>query len=1019
VDVVLADTPTLAEGAADQTRFRVYDNDKLVGIFEDRADASVAAKAAADPLIYRFEGERNMGFDADSRFVNRHQDALHSIKKLDQVARKQSGADAVGHQRTSSYAFAKMTQNAAEVARTATAAENGAQFRWVPDQGVFSVIDGSKGLGQILKPLSKEDPTLPRLLGAYMHAKRIMQIDAGRGRTARIDMGITPKQFLDYSTLIRSVEGNQKLMSKLTPVLSDMEQFNNNHLDLMVDLGVYSPEMRNTVAAANELYLPFHRILENTDTSLSGAGRDTTRKAVKGMEAGEDNARFSDPLRNYAANIEAATQAAIHNQRLAKIGNQINNLPEDLRPLFGQVVEYAPKPKEELDAINARLNAANISKADKARMVDVINQQSATGQRNTTVFDLFQQGKQLKDGVIPFYDQGVKKYLKVENPDLLESLQTFTRVYEKPEGWRRAFDIMGDVSSIFQYIVTRMPDFVVGTSLFTDPVSAAAYSNSRKVRDFVPGVGAVGRLGRGAIMQLQADKKLFHEAVANGVLYSGLSSVSSRASGRTARWLTKNGFETDRIFGMSAEQDSRMTQKIILAAREALARTKHGVDIIPEFIDASPRLGELQIQMKQQNDKALAYLAALDNNIDFRRSGASAWSQLLFRAAPFSKAGNNILARLWQSRDLRGGNFYEGAAAGSARAKDNAIRQVKILTTVGLPAIGLSMWYADDPRYQDLRPEDRKLFYHFWIGDDPVPYRIRKTDDLAQMANIVDNVLGLFRREDITGYEALRSSVLDMAVEQLPGGLRTPGDIRDTLTNYLPMGVKQLVNYALNNSFGTGEIMPKDLDQLSESQEKYREGVTSNLARTISPYIPGSNPIMVDYFARDLTGPGWTVAAQAYDQTRPEAIDRGTEDMHVVRRFRPDVIQSMRRSNFGQTFYEIKQAADAAHAQVQSLQTRGRTGSMDTARLPNVNERMRTLIGVKPYMDQAARQIASMRAELRVMHNDIGRYSTNGVLTEEGRRRRQEDIDNATINIYEVQRTAAEYAARAIGNNQY
>jgi hypothetical protein len=616
--------------------------------------------------------------------------------------------------------------------------------------------------------------------------------------------------------------------------------------------------------------------------------------------------------------------------------------------------------------------------------------------------------------VLSYFNNGERRFLHIANDDLMRSLGAYNRVVRDVEGLRTFVRFWGEGAQAFQYAITRDPEFSLFTSLMTDLPTATVYSNLRRPGDYIPGLGAaqVGSLDRafrGARVLVDQDRTLFREAVANGVLYSGLASHSANNS-RFVQYLARHNIEATNIFGLSPEQDRRLAQRLAIGLRNTAATARTVADLVPESIEAAPRLGEWQLQRQAVGDTPLAAHRAIQNNIDFRRSGANEGLNELMRTIPFLRAGNNVMYRLWRSRDPFGGDFFEGQAAGQVRQGNTYNSLVKGSMVVGLPIIALALHNLDDPRYEQLNDHDRKLFMHFWVGDQH--FRVRKTEDLAQFSNFTEHALRLWRREDLTGYERFRRLFQEGALDQLPGGIRQAGDPQDVISNYIPYGIRTPVNWFLNNNpISNAPLRTRGLEALGGGRQEYAEGITNPLARALGETFDMS-PTAIDFFARDIFGPLWKYTSDAY-RLGSNSHNRGVNDLPLARRFMRDAIEDMRTSNWAEKYNQLTSEVHDASVRIREFQQRGRQDAVQTFTNQPSTSRDNLLL-------QAAPLVRASEARLTQLRNDYNRTFNNQVDQSTGRRMFEVDANNnLTARGNAARRDALNNITLAIAAQQY
>jgi hypothetical protein len=908
----------------------------------DEANAYISTLPAADQEFFRaHEGVnpsltlRDKMANALSRLTNSGFDATKAIKNVAEKGRQYvRGTDL---EVLDAHMFTKNSLSESSIVEMALyKSPFEGQFRFNTTQG-FKPIEGSKSLETIFDPLRDAGgDKLVADFGRWFFYRRLIGIEAGVGGRKHYRIaGMHPGAHLDVFNL-ESQYGNL-----FNQVADDMKKFNENFVGLMQDLNMIDAVGARRILDTNPFYLPIKR-LEKDKIGLAGEAitehsQTTIRKYMEGV--GEEHvSKFADPIRAYKDNLNATIRAGINNERLRRIASTLESMPVEQRLRFGDV--FVDKP----------------------------------------AFDWIDPKK-----AITFFDGGQKKRLSVHDEQLVSTLDFFASGGGTKLSDIQAFGTAQMLTSMFQYAITRDPQFVIGTSFPTDSLTAAIYSSNWKN---LPVLNTL----RGAYLQA-TDNKLVKEAMANGALAGNV--IGNENDTLIRKFFHRYGIATDNVWGLSHEQDQKLSSRIVMGLTQMHESVNKTVPLnrFAEGMEASPRLTGFKMAQDAGMTPAQAGYKAMSENIDFRLRGTNQALNIFASMLPFMNAAKNVLYR--QGQMLADSKQMLGPQGAKLAGLTGMITALYALN-------------ADNPDYQGLHDHEKQLFFHFYLPGD-VHIKVRKSDDLAIWGNAIETFL---RETGVKGrsWDQATLKSLGMVAERTVTPFRgenVDGVIGiDTLVNFVPFPAQPFAEAALNTAGGrpvVPEWMERDFRDTPE--QKYREGQTSPLLVQLSEKF-GLAPMKVQHVLRSTLGPLASYGIDAERLLNPDMTGRIHPDMiPIVRKFwasdRPRSFTS-----WSEEFEKIRKETEGTEGRIKGLEKFGRIDALekDITRVTS-DPVLANKWGMASYFNNVGDTVGQLRGTMRLIESD----------KDTAPQAKERDIQELQAQINLLQETAVRvyYATRA------
>lgn len=285
---------------------------------------------------------------------------------------------------------------------------------------------------------------------AYLISKRALEIEAS-GRKSGFDVAAA-KEVVDTGK------------SKYDKAAQEITEFSNRNLQYLIDSGRVSKELGAAFREAGKSYIPFTRVLDQTD-SVANGGKANPLKRLKGSDA-----KIQDPIVSILENTETVFRLAEKNRAVEKLvtnvekdeGQElIKKVPTQMRP-----VEIAPNEVKKL------LEQQGIEATPEA----------------ITAFT--PQYRELRSNEFEVYRGGKREVFETE-PALAEAVKAL-------DGDSAAvgtlMKLAKAVTTVKKIGISFTPDFIL-RNLFRDQLTAAAFSKDGSLPFFdIP--SAMGNLMR-------------------------------------------------------------------------------------------------------------------------------------------------------------------------------------------------------------------------------------------------------------------------------------------------------------------------------------------------------------------------------------------------------------------------------------------------------------------------------------------------------------------------------------------
>lgn len=475
--------------------------------------------------------------------------------------------------------------------------------------------------------------------------------------------------------------------------------------------------------------------------------------------------------------------------------------------------------------------------------------------------------------VYPVFIDGQKRYFRVEDPELIDGLQTVgidelnsvMKFVGTPAGWLRE-------------LVTRDPTFWF-RNYMRDTLSAAITSGA----NMTPFIDSA----KGAFEDVSALERF-------GV-----------------------------IGGYDLGRDERGVEDFI--KRRTKARNpKNGLDMVTglwDFLgdqtyrsDYATRKAVYNSVLEETGNEAEAVFQALEV-INFNRRGANPLFRVVTAGIPFLNARIQGLDVLYRSA------VGQYSASGKPVAGQNQMdfeRDIsrKMLTRLGLLSLVTAMYWmmtSDEEEYRKLSREERDNFWNFFYGDYrftvPIPFEV---GILAKV--IPERALDLAYGED-----NLRDFAESMR-RQVGGTLKID-----------PLGFqlfKPLMEVANNKStfFGT-EIVPYYMQKLPPELQ-YNQS-TTEFAKALGEAL-NISPIKIDYVLRGYGGTIGSYVLDSVDSVLKETTGNGfipprVDQIPVLKAF----VRNPEAQGYVQQFYELRRMTESYVQAVNKLKDEGRLDELE------------------------------------------------------------------------------------------
>ena len=657
----------------------------------------------------------------------------------------------------------------------------------------------------------------------------------------------------------------------------EVYQYERNLLDLAVNSGLMSEELRDRLNELYPHYVPLFRVMDDRGQKAKGAARGYANQNTPIARFKGSGRDIWSPIESIITNTEKFTAACMRNDVMMEFTDFI-----DHNEGFGWAAERIPQSKildfistdelgKKLDYFTKntdRLNSMNeLQKADLVSDImefigDTLSQWKPAAKQGKNVVSVMRNGK--------------RQYYEVHDQGLFKALTNM----DAPQ-----FDLL----TKFFGAVTRMNKFFYTTSnpqfVFTNPqrdivtgfISSTTTDNPGKyLWDF-------GKAWVDAV----TNSDEYKEYVRNGGGYMG--SVTSDYN------ILK-----------------RVKKDVIPQNKSQIKRFMDVVsEIVPRLVDAgetASRLAEWKRAIAQGDNYMEALRKAQEVTVNFARGGRVV--KQINQYIPFFQAGFNAIAHNYNL-------FVNGGDGGGGRNGNNGFglnlspegkrrrhrAWIKWFLTTGLLAMLTWLYnYVIAPKitgeseeeikgsYDNLSNYNKNAFYNLYIGGDKF-FRIKKTQDMSVPATIVERMAEYY----VLGQKDSLNGLADFVFDNiLPANPHSVGDVLSDVS-----GIGTFVDLYRNEDFKGSPILSSRYQYLPK-EEQYKEN-TSQVWIALGRAF-GQSPIQLQYAAEDNFG--W--AARLIDNLTPY---NGERSLGIKNKLVVDSVYSTDTIN---NFYDQKDYYDKA-----------------------------------------------------------------------------------------------------------
>jgi len=405
-----------------------------------------------------------------------------------------------------------------------------------------------KPLTKILEPYREDLDGLR----AYAVSKRALELEA-RG----IKTGVP----------LEAAQTTVAKGGKYAKAFQELKEYQTHTLEYLRDSGILSKDAFEAMKEANQDYVPFYRLMDESEGGPKGIGKGlSVRAPVKKIEG--STRKIVDPLESIIKNTYTYIQLAERNRALSTLADLADAAGERGAELMTRV--ESPGKKDSVAAGFAKENGADVPPETLS-----VFRPKAPGLRNDEIA-LYRDGERQVFQVSPEVATAVRALDQ-------QSISLAVKIMRAPASWMRAG-------------TTLAPDFVA-RNFIRDQLTAFNLGE----KGITPVVDAIR--GLGSLFKKDEDYQAF--------LKSGGANSAMVAIDR--HYIEQNIFKLEKDTGLAAK-----SWNVIKSPLEILRVTS-------EIIENSTRLGEFKRQT--QGEKGIdtvmqGGMAAREVTLDFQRVGA-------------------------------------------------------------------------------------------------------------------------------------------------------------------------------------------------------------------------------------------------------------------------------------------------------------------------------------------------------------------------------------------------------------
>ena len=542
------------------------------------------------------------------------------------------------------YIMARMARAAKKIAEVMV------NFKGVTPEGR---IEG-KSLAEILKPIKSELEDFT----AWLVAKRAAELH-NRGIKTGFDHA-------DVEITIHELEKPIYL-----EVQKDLEAYQNNLLDFLVDSGMVSQEQADNWKALNQFYVPFYRFFDDEyrfSGKVSSKRYADLNKPIKGIKGSERS--IIDPLESIIKNTYTFIDLAAKN----KVGLAIAKLADDPDVVGkGWLIHEVKTPMEPQKVNLEQLKSDLVDAGIPEEIIDMVDLD-----KWATVFRpvQFARTKEKQENILTVYQNGKPRFFKV-HPELYETIMAI-----EPNTSSVLTQFLAPFVAVKRALATGFnPNFVFGRNPVRDAQTAQFFSKY----GFVPFIDTL----RGISHVLKRDE-IYYEWLVNGggmstmisldrkYLRGELESILKDEPKTRPRDLVKKGWQWYLALAEGLEEATRV--QVYAKGKEAEMKAR-GADT--------------------KEGRTWAAYASREATLDFQRYGT------------VGKAVNNFKA------------FFNANVQGTDKALRYIKHQIKTnpvgfimraFLRITLPSLLLYLMNKDDAEYWELPEWRRDLYWNIKIA---------------------------------------------------------------------------------------------------------------------------------------------------------------------------------------------------------------------------------------------------------------------------------------------------------------
>lgn len=536
-------------------------------------------------------------------------------------------------------------------------------------------------------------------------------------------------------------------------------------------------------------------------------------------------------------------------------------------------------------------------------------------------------------GTVKMMNDGQPIYYRVIDPMLLDSISSIG--YMGPKS--KFLDVARDFKNMLQFGVTISPAFKV-RNLFRDSISAIAVTDLKKnpFANVIEGWVASNRNNPAHI-----------SALAGGAIFNFGTAYEGDQS-KLIKRLLDQGVDANTIL-------------------DSPDKVKKGLTILWEKYKDWGNKSESANRMalyNQLKDKGYDHLQAsfyARDLLDFSMQGSWPAFRLAAQTIPFLNARVQGLYKLGRdgitptSRVL-----YNTITGKEIEANDAQKARAFGYTTlaVAMASMLLYMAFKDDEEFQKREAWDRDNFWWFRLPGMEAAFRVPKPFEIGAFGTMAERVL---------------EQIIDQGAEGKAFGDSVFRMLTDTFAiNPIPQMIRPLVDlYANKDAFTGAPIESAGMERLSK-QERVTDN-TSPIAQALGGLssIFGEkvslSPVQVDYAIKAYFGWLGGTATQASVYATLPFRDGAYPDIKLMDKVSQGFIKSLPsdQSRYVTTFYENNKEINQAYADMRHYAELG-----DTEKVQKILEDKGDKIVLNKMYDKTAKEMANVRAQIRVITND-------------------------------------------------